>query len=116
MDDKMNALSRLSSYVGAGLGDDSTTAAEFEQRIRDGIQHMLSEQVRTVLEKAADRAVRWYGSENGQLRQIILGTAIVEDEVPEWWREGQPEEVVTGEDSSGRGLGRAWGIDRLRKG
>jgi len=40
-DELHDTLSRLSSYVGSGLGDDSTSAAEFDSRIRDGIDHMM---------------------------------------------------------------------------
>lgn len=39
-DDALDILAGLSSFLGAGLGDDSTTPEEYGRRIRWGIDHI----------------------------------------------------------------------------
>ena len=40
VEEARDILSALSSYLGAGLGDDKTTLAQFDDRIRWGIDHI----------------------------------------------------------------------------
>lgn len=41
LEDARGALSFVSSYVGQGLGDDTTSIQEYQDRIVEGIQHII---------------------------------------------------------------------------
>lgn len=46
LEDAMGVLSTLSSYLGAGLGEDTTTPDQYNERIRWGIDAMVQHQAR----------------------------------------------------------------------
>lgn len=56
-DDAKDELSALSSFVGAGLGDDDTTVEQFAKRIRWGVENMIKS-VTTRAEAAEAEVVR----------------------------------------------------------
>lgn len=69
-------LSGLSSYLGAGLGDDSTTPEQFDARIRWGIEHIGSvhrARAAAVVEECSKRpSTTW-----GQVRSAVLNDTIL---------------------------------------
>jgi hypothetical protein len=64
-------LSNLSSYLGAGMGDDATTLEEFDKRIRWGIDHVgrvYRDRAAQVVEECSKRPrTTW-----GEVKRAIL--------------------------------------------
>jgi len=54
-----DALSRLSSWVSNGLGEDTTTAADYEARIRDGIDRLIRFETTRLQEEVSDLRRSW---------------------------------------------------------
>lgn len=69
LDDAMLDLSGLSSYLGAGLGDHTTTAEQYHERIRWGIDHML--RVETGRREEAERDLATARRELGEVREVM---------------------------------------------
>lgn len=69
--DARDILSGLSSFLGAGMGDDTTTAKQFDQRIHWGIEHLESacrNRAAEVVEECSKRPnTTW-----GEVKQAIL--------------------------------------------
>lgn len=67
----LDVLSGLSIYLGAGMGDEATTALQFDERIRWGIDHIGSvyrNRAAQVVEECSKRpSTTW-----GQVRRAIL--------------------------------------------
>lgn len=64
-------LSGLSSYLGVGIGDDSTTAEQFDTRIRWGIDHIGSvyrNRAASVVEECSKRPTTTWG----EVKKAIL--------------------------------------------
>lgn len=59
--DGMDVLSGLSSYLGAGLGDETTTAEQYDQRIRWALDDMAKNIRAAALKEAVDVAVALKG-------------------------------------------------------
>jgi hypothetical protein len=70
------ALSALSSYVGNGLGED-TTVADYEARIRDGIDRVV--RVETARREQAEAERDALAADNARLRSILVADGLDQD-------------------------------------
>lgn len=80
--DALSVLSGISSYLGAGMGDENTTPAEFEKRIRWGIDHHVS----AIITLAADMVERLSKRPNttwGEVKSAIIALAAAPQPSPE---------------------------------
>lgn len=78
----LDVLSGLSSYLGAGIGDDSTTAAEYDKRIRWGIDHQISATVHrcaAVVEELSKDAYSGQPVQWGQIKAAVLAVSPAPD-------------------------------------
>ena len=69
--DALDVLSNLYSYLGTGMGDDNTTAEQFDKRIRWGIDHLAC----VAIQRCADvveECSRQPGTRWGQIKARIL--------------------------------------------
>ena len=67
-------LAGLSSYLGTGLGDDDTTAEQFDKRIRWAIDDLTARTRQAALREAAAEVQRWFhdGRDNRDPAALIL--------------------------------------------
>lgn len=79
LEEARDILSDLSSYLGAGMGDDTTTLKQFDARIRWGIDHIGSAyrcRAATVVEECSkDRRATWGTVKRAILEDTALPTA-----------------------------------------
>jgi len=71
----LSVLSGLSSYLGAGLGDDATTPEQYDDRIRWGIDHQIAVTVQrcaNVIEELSKEAYSGKRVPWGQIKQAVL--------------------------------------------
>jgi hypothetical protein len=76
--DGMDVLSALSSYLGAGCGDETTTAEEYAKRIRWGVDYQASTAVRlcaAVVERLSKDAYSGQSIPWGQIKAEILAVS-----------------------------------------
>ena len=70
-------LSELSSYLGAGAGDDTTTVEQFNQRIRWGIDH-IGVSYRNRAAQVVEECSKKFGTTWGQVKRAILEDTCLE--------------------------------------
>ena len=74
----LSVLSGLSSYLGAGLGNDDTTPEQYDKRIRWGIDHQIAVTVQRcadVIEELSKEAYSGKRVHWGQIKQAILAVS-----------------------------------------
>ena len=74
----LDVLAGLSSYLGAGLGDDDTTPEQYDERIRWGIDHQIAVTVQRcadVIEELSKEAYSGKRVHWGQIKQAILAVS-----------------------------------------
>lgn len=70
--DAMSSLADLSSYVGAGIGDDNTTADEYHERIRWGIDHLVSATIQRCADVVEKESLHPARASFGTIKRAIL--------------------------------------------
>ena len=71
----LSVLSGLSSYLGAGLGNDDTTPEQYDKRIRWGIDHQIAVTVQRCADVIEELSKEAYSGKRvpwGQIKQAIL--------------------------------------------
>lgn len=88
-DEALDVLSNISSYLGCGIGDDTTTARQYNEMIMDGIKLLndLIVETKNRYKEEADEASR--------ARDVALKVAHTYDEAHtkalEWWAQAERE-------------------------
>lgn len=72
MASERDILSSLSSFLGAGMGDDDTTPEQFAQRIRWGVEHQIAAAIQRAADVVEEASKRPGSCTWGQLRTRIL--------------------------------------------
>lgn len=77
LEDAMGVLSALSSYLGAGLGEDTTTPDQYNERIRWGIDHLL--RVETGRREEAERELKGAREDAAMMRLLLTEMQLCAD-------------------------------------
>lgn len=77
----VSVLSSISSYLGAGMGDENTTPDEFEKRIRWGIDHHVSAII-TLAADMVERLSKKPGTTWGEVKSAIAALAAAPQPAP----------------------------------